>query len=246
MSVGARFLGAPSRQDFVVAPTETAAWIHLEPEQIGADLREQTGEAHWHDGNRMEIESYLDTIATRLRAWRSEQGLTLQQVASRSGVAASTIQKVESKQMVPTIAVLFKITRGLGRGPAELIEDPTSSPDVVYRPAEELADAGGPAVALTGRLENARLSSWRVVQRPGGGVQVPDLGRDSEVLILCERGQLDAIVGERTYTLRPGDSLHCKTRDGLCWRVTGEEAAGFTVIGTDAAALDRLLVLSVL
>jgi transcriptional regulator with XRE-family HTH domain len=192
----------------------------------------------------MEIESYLDTIALRLRAWRGEQGLTLQQVAMRSGVAASTIQKVESKQMVPTIAVLFKITKGLGRGPTELIDDGNGSPDVDYRPAGMSTEGNGPAVPLTGRLENGRLNSWRVVQAPGRAVQVPDLGRDSEVLILCERGRLDATVGDRTYSLRPGDSLHCKTRSGLRWRATGQEEAEFTLIGTDTAGLDRLLILS--
>jgi len=192
----------------------------------------------------MEIESYLDTIAVRLRAWRSDLGLTLQQVALRSGVAASTIQKVESKQMVPTIAVLFKITRGLGRSPAELIDNPADAPEVVHRPADASADESGPAVPLTGKLENARLSSWRVVQAPGRGVEMPDLGHESEVLILCERGQLDATVGDQTYTLQPGDSLHCKTRTGLRWKAAGDEPAGFTVIGTDTRELDRLLVLA--
>lgn len=192
----------------------------------------------------MEVERYLDTIARRLRAWRGAQGLTLQQVAGRSGVAASTIQKVESKQMVPTIAVLFKITRGLGRNPAELIDDCDDTCEVVHQQSDPTTGVAPSAVPLTGRISEARLSSWRIVQEPGERLDVPeDISPHSELLIICERGRLDATVREKTFTLRPGDSLHCKARSGLGWRVVGDEPAGLTVVGFDVAGLDRLLVL---
>lgn len=49
--------------------------------------------------------------------------MALQQLATRSGVAASTIHKIESKRMIPTVLVLSKVARGLSRRPAELIRD---------------------------------------------------------------------------------------------------------------------------
>ena len=63
------------------------------------------------------IDPDLERIAGRVRRWREEAGLTLLELARRSGVAASTIQKVESLQMVPTIGVLLKIARGLEHQP---------------------------------------------------------------------------------------------------------------------------------
>ena len=65
----------------------------------------------------------LADIASQIRACRGEDGLTLQQLATRSDVAASTIHKVEARQMVPTVSVLLKIAKGLGRRPEELIRD---------------------------------------------------------------------------------------------------------------------------
>jgi transcriptional regulator with XRE-family HTH domain len=44
-------------------------------------------------------------------------------LATRSGVAASTIHKVESERMVPTNSVFLKITKGLGEGSDELMRD---------------------------------------------------------------------------------------------------------------------------
>ena len=56
----------------------------------------------------------LADMANQIRVCRSADGLTLQQLATRSGVAASTIHKVEARQMVPTVSVLLKIAKGLG------------------------------------------------------------------------------------------------------------------------------------
>ena len=189
----------------------------------------------------MDVERYLDRIAGRVRDWRGSMGMTLQQVAALSGVAASTIQKVESQQMVPTIAVLFKIARGLGHSPVDLLDDSFGMGDVVHRadPKSQL-DSGRP-VHLTGEILDAQFSTWRVVHAPGQGLVAPGLGPRGEVLILCQKGQLEATVGDQIFLLQPGESLHCKTRKGFGWRAVGQEPAEFTVIGSDASDIDRLL-----
>ena len=61
------------------------------------------------------IEGELAAISGRVRRWREEKGLTLQQLAERSDLAPSTVQKVETGQMIPSVAVLLKLARGLGR-----------------------------------------------------------------------------------------------------------------------------------
>jgi transcriptional regulator with XRE-family HTH domain len=65
----------------------------------------------------------LADMADQIRTFRTAEGLTLQQLASRSGVAASTIHKVEAQQMVPTVCVLLKIAKGLGCRPERLVRD---------------------------------------------------------------------------------------------------------------------------
>lgn len=190
----------------------------------------------------MEIDGYLDRIAERVREWRAAEGLTLQQVAVRSEVAASTIQKVESQQMVPTVAVLFKIARGLGKSPADLVDDRTASRDVVHLRATD--DGSAPKCAtrhLTGQLADAQLTLWRVVHAPGEGAEARHLAPRGEVVIFCESGRLEATANDQLFTLEPGDSLHCKTRQGLAWCAVGDEPAVFVVIGTSVLGLDQVL-----
>ncbi len=48
-------------------------------------------------------------IGQRLRALRQEKGLTLQEVARRSGISMSTISKIENDRVSPTFASLLKL-----------------------------------------------------------------------------------------------------------------------------------------
>jgi transcriptional regulator with XRE-family HTH domain len=60
-----------------------------------------------------DAKSALHDNSHQIHICRTDERLTLQMLAQRSGVAASTIHKIEAQQMVPTISVLFKIARGL-------------------------------------------------------------------------------------------------------------------------------------
>ena len=43
-----------------------------------------------------------------------------------------------------------------------------------------------------------------------------------EELVYCLRGNMEFRVGEETYTLGPGDSIHFRTDIDHSWRNTGE------------------------
>ncbi len=188
-----------------------------------------------------DVSVYLAKVAARLRSWRGDEGLTLQQVASRSGVAASTIQKVERQQMVPTIAVLFKIASGLGRGPAELIDDSAGAPEVAFRSGGNRGPDAESVAPLTGDLFDAQLSAWRLEHRPGRSVEAMEVGPNGEALIYCESGRLEVKIADQVYLLGPADSLHFKTRSPLSWTVAGAEPAVFQLSCTDSVGFGRMI-----
>jgi transcriptional regulator with XRE-family HTH domain len=189
--------------------------------------------------NLIDVDRTLEDIATRLRVWRADGRMTLQQVATRSGVAASTIQKVERQQMVPTITVLFKIARGLGRDPAELIDARPTAPEVTFRSAEPRTSASDHTELelLTGGLYDPRLSTWRIRMAAGRGGTADELAPGGEVLVLCESGQLEVDVAGQKFLLSTRDSVHMKARFGFSWLAVGDEPCEFMVIGTDVIGL---------
>src|SRR5262245_18614837 len=76
-------------------------------------------------------------LARRVRDAREEQGWTLQDLARRADVAVSTIQKIETGQMVPTVSVLSKVANGLKRRVSFLIGEDAGDVEVSYRPARD-------------------------------------------------------------------------------------------------------------
>jgi transcriptional regulator with XRE-family HTH domain len=135
----------------------------------------------------------LGALAARLRACREEEDLTLHQLAERSGVAPSTIQKVEKGAMTPTISILMKIVRGLRRPLSHFIGDEGPAEVAVVRASKRAVAFGrrGDVVVerLAGEIRDAVFDVYEATLPPGKGTVV-------------------FTVGGEAHRLRPGDSIH--------------------------------------
>ena len=56
-----------------------------------------------------------------VRALRSEQGMAQEALAHRAGIERSHMGKIERGEHIPTLAVILRIARALGRSAGELI-----------------------------------------------------------------------------------------------------------------------------
>jgi transcriptional regulator with XRE-family HTH domain len=182
------------------------------------------------------VDAELARISQRVRRLRDEAGLTLQQLAGRSGVATSTIQKVETEQMIPSVAVLMKIARGLGRRVSELVDGGGDELESVHLPAEQRHPIGTPGQLLVERLSgdlfDPALETWRVTLHPGVSSGHDAIHYDGEELIICEEGTVVFRLGAREVTLRAGDTLHFKASIPHHWRNDSQAPTRFTVTGT--------------
>lgn len=70
-------------------------------------------------------------LATNLRRFRKENGLSLEALAHRSGVSRAMLGQIETGKSVPTITIVWKIADALGVPIAALIEDATPARAVV-------------------------------------------------------------------------------------------------------------------
>src|SRR5262252_4702206 len=66
-------------------------------------------------------------IAERVRELRTRQGLSLEALASKSGVSRSMISVIERGESSPTAVVLEKLAAGLGVMLASLFEAPVAA-----------------------------------------------------------------------------------------------------------------------
>lgn len=190
-----------------------------------------------HDSGAIVMTEEVDTlnpelkrIARRIRDWRDDAGLTLQELAEKSGVSASTVHKIENGQTVPTIAVLFKVAHGLQRRPAELFEGEQPENAAALNRVDDrdrLQTLHGATVMRVIRgIPKAAIDLWHVTFEPGAGTNhtadTEKLSYRGELVILVEEGELFVEVADEEYVLRKGDTLHFKTSEPHSWMNRGD------------------------
>ncbi len=182
------------------------------------------------------LDQELARISQRIREARDAAGLTLQELAARSGVATSTIQKVETEQMIPSVAVIIKIARGLGMHVSQLVQEGEETLEISHISAHERHEIGARGKLLVERLSGdllePSLEMWRVTLYPGVSSGRQAIEYDGEEIVNCEAGEVTFCLGEQEYVLATGDSLHFKASIPHLWRNDGHSPARFTVTGT--------------
>ena len=186
----------------------------------------------------------LVRVATRLRGWRDEAGLTLQQLAERCGVATSTIQKVETQQMVPTIAVLLKIANGLDKRASEFVRTENAAYQVHHSTSDSRRVTGDAKISverLVGDLRAPELEVWRIRCGPGARHFREGIHGHGEVLVVCETGHFTARIDGKDYLMSPGASLHFKAELSHGWANHADVPAEFIIIGSIPSAIRAVM-----
>jgi transcriptional regulator with XRE-family HTH domain len=155
-------------------------------------------------------------IGARIRHARLRSGLTLKQVAERTGCSESFISKVEHDRVRPSIATLHRLVRVLDLNVAALFgdEDAALDPVVIVRPDERpMIRAGAPrsgeGVTLLRLIpgSSTRLLEANVhVVEPGGSSDGMIRHEGEEIGYVIE-GTLELHVEDRTYLLDANSSF---------------------------------------
>ncbi len=87
---------------------------------------------------KIPLESKRAAFGAMVQNLRRTQGLTLQLVSSASGLAVSTISKIENSHLSPTYDVMLKLAQGLGTDIVSIL-DGASALEPKHTPAGRLA-----------------------------------------------------------------------------------------------------------
>ena len=153
-------------------------------------------------------------LAERLRRIRTEQGLTLEVLAERSGVSRSMISLVERGASSPTAAVLDRLAAGLGVTIASLFaEEPRADATPLVRRADQPAWRDPASGYVRRNLSPPGFPSpleLVEVHLPAGARVAYDgvsrvVGVSQQIWLL--EGRLALTVGHETHRLAVGDCL---------------------------------------
>ncbi|HEX2871835.1 MAG TPA: XRE family transcriptional regulator [Polyangiaceae bacterium] len=163
------------------------------------------------EGDELGAAEMARRVAEVLKKLRADRRLSLDELASRSGVSRAALSQIEGARTNPTLAVLWKIAVGLDVPFHDLLGSHDGQPVRVLR-----ASGTAPLKSGDGRMESRLLS-------PGGAssdVEVYELrflpkavhksdphGKGTTETLVVLTGALRLVVDGSEYELGTGDSV---------------------------------------
>lgn len=154
-----------------------------------------------------ELAEILDGIGPRLRALRRDRGLTLEALAEDTGISLSTLSRLESGIRRPTLDLLIPLARAHRVALDQLVAAPaTGDPRVHLEPRRR--ERGSVLVPLT--QYPGRVQVFKQVLAHREPKLVTHAGYEWLYVLA---GELRLILGEREFTVRPGEVAEFDTSE---------------------------------
>ncbi len=167
-------------------------------------------------------------VGAQVRRWRGVRGLTLAQVAGRTGLNLGYLSQIENDKASPSLAVLGSLAEALDVPPAWFLMGEVAPP-LVIRAADRPIVPGE-----LGRIEHVDGRASRdvtiiaAIAQPGGRVGLHAHAGDEHHLVL--RGRLRLTQGGHSVELGPGDYLRWDGSVPHEGEVVGDEEASMLII----------------
>lgn len=157
-------------------------------------------------------------VGSKIKGFRESKGLSVEEVAERSGLSAEQIRSIENDDYLPSLGPLIKVARALGVRLGTFLDDSDELGPVVCRAEERTASISFSNDATDTRKNMeyhplARQKAGRHMEpfvidiQPNEERQFHLSAHEGEEFIYVLEGQVEISYGRETYTLGQGDSI---------------------------------------
>lgn len=185
----------------------------------------------------VEEQVVLSLVGGNLKRLRKQHRLSLDDLASRSGVSRAMLGQIEQGKSIPSIKTLWQVSQALGvsvswfleashEAPVLLLQPPADSPftlppgEAELRSLQHLGDVAGEA------FHELRLA-------PGSSLRLPISQVPRRIHVTVATGVLDVMLGEVRHLVRPREALQYEASHELLWRNHGQvQVQAFVLIRT--------------
>jgi transcriptional regulator with XRE-family HTH domain len=183
-----------------------------------------------------------DTVTRRIAAGRREAGLSLDELASRSGVSKGTLVQIEQGRANPSLSTLCRLAVGLGVSVTDLV-DTSDTPQQPIRvvPANDMkrlwaGPNGGSATLVAGSEGPDMLELWKWVLHPGERFEAPPHSPGTLELIHVQQGSLRLEMNGTDQILVTGSAAIAHTDAAHAYICHGARRTEFTMVVLEPAA----------
>ncbi len=152
-------------------------------------------------------------LGARVRDLRRGRGLTLEELAERSGVSRAMISKLERGEKNPTLVVAAKLAEGFGITLTQLV-GMEERREVVVVPRDRRMVMRDPDTGFERQLLSPSFGGRgiefirNVIPEGSTSGEFPPHRRGVEEYIVVEKGRLKAVIGGEDYLLEKGDAMY--------------------------------------
>jgi transcriptional regulator with XRE-family HTH domain len=178
-----------------------------------------------------QIETIVSKLGEKIKRIRLEKGLSLKDLSVKSGISAAAIHKIESNGIIPTITTMMKISDALGKEVSYFIEERRGKRDVFFVQVQrrESIFTFKKGLKLHGisakKYGDFMMTAAYAVVDVGATSGRNPMKHRGEELVYCLKGKMELRIGDETYTLGPGDSIHFRTDINHSWKNTADTQA---------------------
>ncbi len=160
------------------------------------------------------INTSLMDLSRELRAERTRQGLTLDEVASRGGFSKSWLSKVENFRISPSLPALLQLCNILNCPVDKLLKPVKKEPISIVRKGEREQIERDPSpdnpsvyTSLASKAAS-RVIEPLILTLPPKAVRKDKLSHDGDEFIYILNGCGHLEIGEQTHELNEGDCAY--------------------------------------
>lgn len=164
----------------------------------------------------MFMDTTIPSPGRMIKELRLQRGLTLEEVARRSGCTPGFLSQLERNKAAPSVSMLYAIAQALGVKVTDFFPDGVNATKVTRWANRENVHFVGSAITysvLSAKFPHAALGAFLLTIRPANEALPTDEFRAhmGEEFIYVLEGVLRLRIGDTFYDLYPGDSVYFKS-----------------------------------
>jgi len=183
-----------------------------------------------------ESDQAVAALAARIKQLRSQTNMTLEQLATQSGVSRAMLSKVERGEKSPTLGVLVRIAGGFNMSLTSFLGgEPDASDVAVIRAAKRLSfkdpETGFERAVLSpAHLDNGvEVVLHRIPPGKSSGV-LPAYSAPTEKYLVVHEGQLTVFVDGKPHVLHAGDSMYFEVKGPYSFLNEGQVPCAYYMV----------------
>jgi transcriptional regulator with XRE-family HTH domain len=174
-------------------------------------------------------------VGNNLKRLRKQHRLSLEDLATHSGVSRAMLGQIEQGKSIPSIKTLWQVAQALGVSVSWFLEASHDTKVLLLPPAADsplnLRHSEGELRSLQQTVDGNADAFYELRLAPGALMRVPVTPLARRVNLSVSAGVLEVVVDEQPYLVRPREALQYEAHNVLVWRNTGQvQVQAFVVV----------------